>query len=76
VLVLRRTGPGAAFGPAPGQLVLLANAGLVAEPDFEASGVDGLLARDLVQTGCEAVLKRSIAPSACAWWRGRADSLR
>ena len=67
-LVLRRREPGAMLGPAPGQLVLLANTGLVAEPDLKPGGVEALLARDLVQAGCEAVLKRSIAPSACAWW--------
>ncbi len=33
-LVLRCTGPGAALGPAPGQLVLLADARFIAEPDF------------------------------------------
>ena len=75
-LVLRCGGPGAARSPAPGQLVLLANAGLVAEPNLKPGGVDGFLTRNRVQTGCEALLKRSIAPSACAWWRGRADSLR
>ena len=75
-LVLRRRGPGAALGPAPGQLVLLADAGLVAEPDLEPGGVDGFLARNRVQAGTEAVLKSSTAPSACAWWRGRAESLR
>ncbi len=33
-LILQCTGPGAAFRPAPGQLVLLADAGFVAEPDL------------------------------------------
>src|SRR5919199_6826291 len=75
-LVPWRHGPGAAPRPAPGQLVFLADAGLVAEPDFYVTGIDARLARDRVQAGGKAFLKASMAPSACAWWRGRAESLR
>jgi hypothetical protein len=75
-LVARRAGAGAALGPAASDFVLLADAGLVGEPDFYCVAVDALLARDRLQTGREAFLKSSIAPAACAWWRGRAESLR
>ncbi len=75
-LVPRSYGPGAAPGPAPGQLVLLPDTGLVAEPDLQVGRINARLARDLVQTGREAFLKASTAPSAWAWWRGRAESLR
>src|SRR5262249_53569621 len=44
--------------------VLLADAGLVGEPDFYCVAVDALLARDRLQTGGEAFLKSSIAPAA------------
>jgi hypothetical protein len=66
----------AALGPTPGDLVLLADARLVGEPDLYGLGRDAFLARDLVQASGETFLKSSIAPSACAWWRGRAESLR
>jgi len=33
-LVMRRAWPGSALGPAPGDLVLLANPGFVLEPDL------------------------------------------
>jgi len=94
---LRCGGPGAAFGPAPGQLVLLAGAGgtgqgsackagekpvegpspnQTSRPAGSNQGVrprlDALLARNRVQAGCDVVSKASIAPSACAGWRGRA----
>jgi hypothetical protein len=69
---------GIAFGdgPAPGDLVLLPDAGLIAEPDLDLAGIDARRARDRVQTGGEAFLKASTAPAAWAWWRGRAESLR
>ena len=67
---------GAALGPPAGDLVLLANTSLICEPDFYLVAVDRLLARDCVQARGEVFLKSSIAPSACAWWRGRAESLR
>ena len=75
-LVAGRAWAGAAPGPAAGDLVLLADAGLVGEPDFYVVAVERLLARDCLQARGEAFLKSSIAPSACAWWRGRAESLR
>ncbi len=67
---------GATLGPTTGDLVLLADPGLVLEPDFYLVAVDRLLARDGIQARGEAFLKSSITPSACAWWRGRAESLR
>jgi hypothetical protein len=63
-LVARRTGAGAALRPAASDFVLLADAGLVGEPDFYCIAVDALLARDRLQTGGEASLKSSIAPAA------------
>ena len=75
-LITGRTGAGAALCPAAGDLVLLADTSLVCKPDFYLVAVDRLLARDCVQTRGEVFLKVSIAPTACAWWRGRAESLR
>jgi hypothetical protein len=63
-LVARRTGAGAALRPAASDFVLLADAGLVGEPDLYCIAVDALLARDRLQTGGEAFLKSSIAPAA------------
>ena len=65
-LIVRRRGPCAASGPAPCDLVLLADARLVGEPDLYCARIDFLFARDLVQTGGEVFLKSSIAPSAWA----------
>ena len=65
-LIVRRRGPCAASGPAPCDLVLLADARLVGEPDLYCARIDFLFARDLVQTGGEVFLKFSIAPAACA----------
>ena len=65
-LVMRGAWPRASFGPSARDLVLLANAGLVGEPDLYVFRIDALFARDFVQTGWEALLKSSIAPSACA----------
>src|SRR5262245_10190443 len=66
-LVPRCTWTGAALGPAAGDLVLLADAGLVGEPDFYRVAVKRLLARNCLQARGEVFLKSSIAPSACAW---------
>ena len=52
--------------PAARDLVLLPDTRFIAEPDLYVGRIDALLARDLVQQGSEAVLKRSIAPAACA----------
>ena len=75
-LITGRARTGAALGPAAGDLVFLADTSLICEPDFYLVDVDCLLARDCVQARGEVFLKSSIAPSACAWWRGRAESLR
>jgi transposase len=48
-LVRRRAWTRAALGPAAGDLVLLADAGLVGEPDLYGGGLDALLAPDLVR---------------------------
>jgi hypothetical protein len=65
-LVAGRAWTGAALRPAAGDLVLLADAGLVCEPDFYRVDADRLLTRDCVQARGEAFLKSSIAPAACA----------
>ena len=65
-LVRRRAWTRAALGPTPGDLVLLADARLVGEPDLYGGGLDALLAPDLVQARGKAFLKSSIAPSACS----------
>ena len=75
-LVLRRHGPCAAPRPAAGDLVLLACAGLVGEPDFPRIEADFLVLRDACQRGGKVFLKAAMAPSAWAWCFGRADSLR
>ena len=75
-LITGRTGAGAALCPAAGDLVLLTDASLVREPDFYLVTFERLLARDFIQARGEVFLKSSTAPAACAWWRGRADSLR
>jgi hypothetical protein len=67
---------GAALGPAPRDFVLLADPRLILEPNLYCLDSDRLVARDLFQARGEAFLKSSIAPAACAWWRGRAESLR
>ena len=63
-LIVRRRGPRAASCPAPGDLVLLLDPGLVPEPDLYPVCSDALLPRDLVQVRREAFLKSSTAPSA------------
>src|ERR1700709_1461051 len=75
-LVLRGRGPGAAPGPAPGNLVLLSDPGLVAEPNLCIVASDIRRAPDRVQARGETLLKSWMASAACAWCRGRADSLR
>jgi transposase len=52
-LVARRPGARAAPGPAPRDLVLLADARFVGEPDFYLVRRDAALARDLLQAGGE-----------------------
>ena len=58
---------GAALGPAARDLVLLADARLVLEPNLYGFDVDRLFARDFTQTRGEVFLKSSIAPAAWAW---------
>ena len=67
---------GATLGPPAGDLVLLANTSLVLEPDLYLVAIDRLFARDRLPARAEVFLKSSIAPSACAWCCGRAESLR
>jgi len=63
-LILWCRWPGAAFGPAPGELVLLADPGLIGEPDLYALAAKTLRAPDRVQTRGETFLKAAIAPCA------------
>ncbi len=63
-LVVWSAGSGALLGPAAGDLVLLADPCLVAEPDLYIAAIDALLACDLLQARGETFLKASIAPSA------------
>ena len=65
-LIVRCRRPRTALGPAPGDLVLLADPGLVGEPDLYVARIDALATRDLRQEGGEVFLKSSIAPSAWA----------
>ena len=67
---------GAALGPSARDLVLLADARFVLEPNLYCLDIDGLFARDFIQARGEVFLKSSMALSAWAWWRGRAESLR
>jgi len=62
--VPRSRGPRAASCPAARDLVLLAEASFVAEPDFDLGGIDALLAGDLCQRLGELFLNASMAPSA------------
>lgn len=74
-LILRRRGPGAAPGPAPGDRVFLPDPGFILEPDLYALALGGAR-RELCQRGGEVFLNVVKASGSCAWWRGRADSLR
>lgn len=65
-LVVRRARARSAPGPAPRDLVLLADARLVGEPDFYRGRIDAFVLGDLRHAGGECFLKSSIAPSACA----------
>ena len=55
---------GAALGPTAGDLVLLADARLVGEPDLYRAGLDALFAPERFQARGKAFLKSSIAPVA------------
>jgi hypothetical protein len=65
-LIVRGRGSRTALGPAPGNLVLLSDTGLVGKPDLYRGRIDLLVARDLVHNLGEAFLKSSMAPSAWA----------
>lgn len=74
-LVVRRAGPRATLGPDAGQRALLADPGLILEPDFDrlAFGAVGELRRD----GRGEVFLNVCWASSSAWgWRGLTDSLR
>ena len=75
-LIVRRARPRSALGPAARDLVLLTDAGFILEPDFYLVGLDAFFTRDFLQAGWEVFLKFSIAPCACARWRGLAESFR
>ena len=74
-LVARCAGSRSTFGPDAGQRALLADPGLVLEPDFDrlVFGVVGELRRDC---GGEVFLNASWASSLACGWRGLTDSLR
>ena len=65
-LIPRSARASAALGPPAGDLVLLADTGLVLEPNFYFADIDCLFARDFIQVRWEVFLKSSMAPSACA----------
>ena len=75
-LIVRGGWARATLGPAARDLVLLADPRLVAEPQLYIRGIDTEPARERLQVGAKVFLNASTAPSACAWWRGRAVSLR
>ena len=62
-LIVRRRGPRSPSCPAPGDLVLLPDPGLVPEPDLYPVAIDPLVARDRVQALGERFLKASTAPA-------------
>src|SRR3982750_223744 len=65
-LIVRVRGQGSPSCPAPGDLVLLPDPGLVPEPDLYPVAIDPLVARDRVQALGEGFLKASTAPAAWA----------
>ena len=74
-LVVRRAGPRSTLGPDAGQRALLADPGLILEPDFDrlAFGAVGDLRRDCRG---EVFLNVSWASSSAFGWRGLTDNLR
>jgi hypothetical protein len=74
-LILRSRGSGTAPCPTAGELGLPADPGFILPPQLY--GRTARKARpDRRQLGGEVFLKAGIASASCAWWRGRADSLR
>ena len=65
-MIAGSAGAYAASGPAAGDLVFLADAGFIGEPDLYLGRGNAPLLRNLLQTGGEAFLKSSIAPGAWA----------
>ena len=57
-LVERGRRSGAATGPAPGELILLADAGFITEPNLQIGKINALRACDRRQTAGEPLLKR------------------
>ncbi len=57
--VVRRCRAGASARPAPGDLVLLGDAGFVGEPDFHGAHGNAILARGFLQAGGEGHLGKS-----------------
>src|SRR3977135_1321734 len=74
-LIGRCRGASPAPRPSPGDLVLLADPGLVLEPDLYRLARRVALG-DLVEALGEVFLNATRASASCAWCRGRADSLR
>src|SRR5262249_59684801 len=74
-LVPRCAWTGAALGPAAGDLVFLADAGLVGEPDFYRVAGKRLLSRNFLHARGGGFFKSPIAPPAFAWGRRRAARL-
>jgi hypothetical protein len=64
-LITGRTRARTALRPPSGDLVLLANARLIREPDFYLVAVNRRFAGNFIQARWEVFLKSSIAP--CAW---------
>ncbi len=72
-LILGGRGPRAAFGPSPGDAVLLTDPGFVLPPQLYGRATrEGRF--DRCQLGWEVFLKTSMASAPCAWCRGRAVS--
>ena len=63
-LVARSARAAAPLGPAAGDFVFLADAGLIGKPNLYRVAVDAFRARDRLQTVGEVFLKFSIAPAA------------
>ncbi len=74
-LIVGCTGPGAALGPSAGDLVLLADPGLILEPDFDLRA-GGEPRSDRGYLIGEVFLNVTMVSGSWAWWRGRAESLR
>ena len=74
-LVAGCRGARSALRPAPRNLVLLADPGFVLEPDLYGCSWRKATP-DFRHAGGEVFLNAAIASGSCAWWHGRAESLR